>query len=179
MRGRLSNLTLDEFIKRVKDRASEVLLQTWNCAYSPLTALYEYLGLELTDETLGAAIGFAGGISGNGYICGGLWAAVHAVGAYARKRQKQEGRIVEAGGGMSFIEANNEIHELASRIYREFVALWGSPNCRDLNPGFNLTSPDQQRKCRAIVRKSTEIAVRVLAEKYGAGALLGESNRKG
>lgn len=163
---------VEAFIARVKDRASNLLAQTWNCAYSPLRALYESLGLELTEETLGAAIGFAGGISGNGHICGGLWAAVHAVGAFARRMQRLEGRAVEPGEGMGFIQANREIHDLASEVYRRFVEMWGSPNCRDLNPRFNLTDPEQQRKCRAIVRKSVEVALRVLAERYGDHAVL-------
>ncbi len=167
-----NEVTLDEFISRVKDRASQLLLESWNCAYSPITALYEYLGLQLTDETQGAAIGFAGGVSGNRYMCGGLWAAIHAVGAYARRRQRLEDRIAEPGEGMKFIEANNEIHELASKVYKRFIEMWGSPNCGDLNPRFDLTSEEQQRKCRAIVRKSVEIAVRVLSEKYGEKALL-------
>ncbi len=157
----------EEFVARVKDRASGLLAETWNCGYSPLVALYEALGLELTEEAKGAAIAFAGGISGNGHICGGLWAAVNAVGAYARKRQALEGRLPGDSGGYEFIEANREIHDLASRVYRGFVELFGSPNCRDLNPHFDLVGAEQQRKCRAIVRKSAEIALTVLRERYG------------
>ena len=157
---------VEELIARTKDRAAQLLAETWNCGYSPLVALAEALGLELSDELVGASIAFAGGISGSGHICGALWAAVTAVGAYARKRMARESRLTDARG-LEFIQANSEIHELASRVYRRFVEMFGSPNCRDLNPRFDLTSPEQQRKCRALVRKGVEIAIRTLYEKYG------------
>ncbi len=158
--------TVEELIARAKDRAAQLLAETWNCGYSPLTALAEALNLELTDELIGAAIAFAGGVSGSGYICGALWAAVAAVGAYARKRMVREGRLPKASGP-EFIQANSEIHELASKVYKRFIEMFDSPNCKDLNPRFDLTSAEQQRKCRALVRKGVEIAIRVLHEKYG------------
>jgi len=157
----------EEALRRVKDRASQLLAETWNCGYSPYRALAEALDLERGPEAEGAAIAFAGGVSGNGYICGALWAAIAAVGAYARKRMAAEGRAPGPGSGPQFIQANSEIHELASEVYRRFLEMFGSPNCRDLNPKFDLVSPEQQRKCRAIVRKSVEIALRVLRERYG------------
>lgn len=162
----MSGEDFETFVRETKDRASSLLAKTWNCAYSPFKALTEALKLDVNDEVYGSAIAFAGGISGNGHICGGLWAAVAAVGAYARKRMREEGRLPREEGP-SFIEANREIHDLASRVYREFIRLWGSPNCSDLNPRFDLVSSEQQRKCRAIVRKSVEITLKVLAEKYG------------
>ncbi|MCE4609734.1 MAG: C-GCAxxG-C-C family protein [Desulfurococcales archaeon] len=157
----------EKLVDITKNRASDLLARTWNCALSPLAALYESLGLELTPEMEGAAVGFAGGISGNRHICGALWAAVNTVGAYTRKMQSLRGHRPRLEGGMEFIDANKEIHELASKVYRKFIDLFGSPNCGDLNPKFDLVSREQQRKCRALVRKSTEIALRVLREKYG------------
>ncbi|MEB3760112.1 MAG: C-GCAxxG-C-C family protein [Desulfurococcales archaeon] len=157
----------EKLVDSTKKRASDLLSKTWNCALSPLVALYESLGLELTPEIEGAAIGFAGGISGNRHICGALWAAVNTVGAYTRKIQMLRGSPPQMEGGMEFIEANKEIHELASIVYGKFVELFGSPNCGDLNPRFDLVSHEQQLRCRALVRKGTEIALRVLSEKYG------------
>jgi len=156
----------EEALRRAKDRAAQLLAETWNCGYSPFMALAEALGLEASEEMIGASIAFAGGISGNRHICGALWAAVAAVGAYARKRMASEGRVPR-GGGPGFIQANSEIHDLASRVYKEFVSMFGSPNCGDLNPRFDLVSPEQQRMCRALVRKGVEIALRVLRDKYG------------
>jgi C_GCAxxG_C_C family probable redox protein len=156
----------EDAVRRAKDRAAQLLAETWNCGYSPLVALAEALGLNLTEELVGASIAFAGGISGSGHVCGALWAAVAAVGAYARRRMAEEGRLPKARGP-GFIRANSEIHELASRVYREFVRIFGSPNCGELNPRFDLVSPEQQRLCRALVRKAVEIALRVLRDRYG------------
>jgi C_GCAxxG_C_C family probable redox protein len=162
----LSDEKFEALVKNAKDRAAQLLFETWNCGYSPFKALAEALGLEANEELIGASIAFAGGISGNGHICGALWAAVAAVGAYARKRMVKEGRAPKEAKGFEFIQANNEIHELASKVYSEFVKMFGSPNCKDLNPKFDLVSPEQQRLCRALVRKGVEIALRVLKERY-------------
>ena len=163
----MNDKDFEEALKRAKDRAAELLAKTWNCGYSPFMALAETLGLEVNEELIGASIAFAGGISGSGHICGALWAAVAAVGGYARKRMVQEGRAPKKAEGFEFIQANNEIHELASKVYNEFVKMFGSPNCKDLNPKFDLVSPEQQRLCRALVRKGVEIALKVLKERYG------------
>ncbi len=168
----MSEEEFESLVKRTKDRAAELLAETWNCGYSPFMALAEALGLEINEEVIGMSIAFAGGISGSGHICGALWAAVAAVGAFSRKIMKREGRAPKESKGPEFIQANNEIHELASKVYREFVKMFGSANCKELNPNFDLVSPEQQRLCRALVRKGTEIALRVLRERYGTEAIL-------
>ncbi len=164
--------TLEDAIKKTKDEAALNLFKTWNCAYSPFKALADSLGINITEEMKGASIGFAGGISGNGHLCGALWAAVAAVGAYARLRMIRNGEGgADRAEGPEFIQVNNEIHSLASEVYRKFVEKWGSPNCKDLNPRFELHEPEQQRKCRAIVRSSVEIALRTLYQRYGEGTI--------
>ena len=167
---------LEETIQKTKDEAAQNLLKTWNCAYSPFTALANTLALNLTEEMKGASIGFAGGISGNRHLCGALWAAVAAVGAYARKRMSNMGKAVNAEGP-EFIQANQIIHDLASKVYKRFVEKWGSPNCGDLNPRFEFHEEEQQKKCRAIVRKSVEIALRILHERYGDEILQNKGRR--
>lgn len=169
----MSEEAFEQAVKKTKDRAAQLLLETWNCGYSPFMALAEALGLDMNEEFIGASIAFAGGISGSGHICGALWAAVAAVGGYARKRMVEGGRVPKEAKGFDFIQANNEIGELASKVYREFVTMFGSPNCKDLNPKFDLTSPKQQRLCRALVRKGTEIALRALKERYGPKVIKG------
>ncbi len=69
-------------IREAEERAIKYLAATWNCALSPLKALYEVLGLRLSREDELGAIAFAGGISGRGSLCGALWAAVKAASAY-------------------------------------------------------------------------------------------------
>jgi len=157
----------DQAIRKTKDRAVELLASTWNCSYSPFMALAEALKLKTTEEFIGASIAFAGGISGNGHICGALWAAIATVSGYVRKKMIEKGKVSKVAKGLDFIKANDEIHGLASEVYKRFTGTFGSPNCKDLNPRFDLTSPQQQRICRKLVRKAVEIALNVLRERYG------------
>lgn len=69
---------LDQLIKNAKERATQLLIETENCAYSPFVALLEALNIKASPELLAVSIGFAGGLSGSGHLCGALWASVAA-----------------------------------------------------------------------------------------------------
>ncbi|MEB3755798.1 MAG: C-GCAxxG-C-C family protein [Desulfurococcales archaeon] len=147
----MSNNNVEELAKLAGKKAVEYLSETENCAYSPFRAVSEVLKLDVTEECINMSIGFAGGISGSGYICGALWAAVAAVGAY-QSRKKQEGK--------SFLEKNIHIHMKSATIYRKFLEEFGSPNCKDLNPRFEWSSEEQRKKCTTIVKWAAETAVK-------------------
>ncbi len=72
----------------------------------------------------------------------------------------------ERGGGKQvsepFITYHIELHNKVVDVYKQFVGMFGSPNCKDLNPRFDLVSPEQRKKCTVIVRKSVEITLRSL-----------------
>jgi len=131
-------------------KAVEYLVETENCAYSPFRAVSEVLGLNVSEECLMMSVGFAGGVSGSGYMCGALWAAIAVLGGYLSKKS----------GDGSFFERNRLIHLKSAKVYRMFVEEFGSPNCRDLNPRFEWSSEEQRKKCSYIVKWAAETAVR-------------------
>ncbi|MGC8543567.1 MAG: C-GCAxxG-C-C family (seleno)protein [Vulcanisaeta sp.] len=151
---------LEQLIKNAKERATQLLIETENCAYSPFVALLEALNIKASPELLAASIGFAGGLSGSGHLCGALWASVAAVSIYMKKKIDMEKGNKQASG--PFIAYHLELHNKVADVYRQFVNMFGSPNCKDLNPKFDLVSPEQRKKCTVIVRKSIEITLRSL-----------------
>ncbi|WP_243676084.1 C-GCAxxG-C-C family (seleno)protein [Vulcanisaeta distributa] len=164
----MENEKLEQLIKNAKERATQLLIETENCAYSPFVALLEALNIKASPELLAVPIGFAGGLSGSGHLCGALWASVAAVSIYMKKKIDEE----RGGGrqaGESFIAYHAELHNKVTNIYKQFVNMFGSPNCKDLNPKFDLVSPEQRKKCTVIVRKSVEITLR---------SILGGSNER-
>ncbi|MCE4615002.1 MAG: C-GCAxxG-C-C family protein [Desulfurococcales archaeon] len=147
----MNNSKVEELASLAGKKAVEYLAQTENCAYSPFRAISEVLKLNVTEECVNMSIGFAGGISGSGYICGALWATIAAVGAYQSRRKLN---------GKTFLERNMHIHMKSAKIYKMFIEKFGSPNCKDLNPKFEWSSEDQRRKCTSIVKWAAETGVR-------------------
>lgn len=146
---------LDRLIRDTKEKATQYLIETHNCAYSPFKAMAEALNIPLNIELEGLPIGFAGGISGSGHICGALWASIAVIGMYLKKTLKENKE-------KNFFLKHISIHLKSSEAYRRFVKMFGSPNCGDLNPGLDLVSEEQLKKCTALVRKSIEITFNVL-----------------
>ncbi|BDR93411.1 C-GCAxxG-C-C family (seleno)protein [Vulcanisaeta souniana] len=156
----MENEELDNLIKNAKERATQLLVETENCAYSPFVALLEALNIKASPELLAIPIGFAGGLSGSGHLCGALWASVAAVSIYMKRKidEERSGRQ----SGESFTAYHSNLHSKVVEVYKQFINMFGSPDCKDLNPKFDLVSPEQRKKCTVIVRKSTEITLRVL-----------------
>ncbi|GAB6946191.1 C-GCAxxG-C-C family protein [Vulcanisaeta sp. JCM 16161] len=151
---------VEQVIKNAKERATQLLIETENCAYSPFVALLEALNIKASPELLAVSIGFAGGLSGSGHLCGALWASVAAVSIYMKKKIDMEKGNKQASE--PFIAYHLELHNKVADVYRQFINMFGSPNCKDLNPKFDLVSPEQRKKCTVIVRKSVEITLRSL-----------------
>lgn len=57
------------------------------------------------------------------------------------------------------------VYMKCAEIFRKFVEVNGSPNCGDLNPNLDLTSEEQRRKCREIVRNAVEITLSSLEDR--------------
>lgn len=160
---------LEQLIKKTKDRATELLIQTENCAYSPFIALMEATGLlnkndnnELVIKELmeGIPIGFAGGISGSGHICGALWASIATISMYQKRYVDENNKKSNEPFTLHYIS----VHNKSKDAFQKFVNILGSPNCKDMNPNFDLSSDEQKKKCTYIVRKSVEITLRELFE---------------
>ena len=150
---------LEEMIKNTKERATQILIETGNCAYSPFMAMAEALDIPKTIELEGIPIGFAGGISGSGHICGALWASIAIIGIYM-KRKIEMSKTTEK----KFFVKHLPIYMKAAQAYSKFVEMFESPNCKDLNPSFDLVSKEQLKKCTILVRKSVEITLKLIFE---------------
>jgi len=146
---------LESLIRHTKEKATQYLIETRNCAYSPFKAMAKALGIPLNVELEGLPIGFAGGISGSGHICGALWASIAIIGMYLKKNLKDV-------DDEKFFIKHLQIHIKSSDAYSKFVKMFGSPNCEELNPGLDLTSKERLKKCTALVRKSVEITFNIL-----------------
>ncbi|MGB9815616.1 MAG: C-GCAxxG-C-C family (seleno)protein [Thermoplasmata archaeon] len=152
---------LEILIKKTKDRATEIFAKTENCAYSPFIALMEAINVPLNDEINAIPIGFAGGISGSGHICGALWASIATISIYQKKLVDKNNE----NKNEPFILRYISVHNKSSEAYKNFVSTFGSPNCKDLNQKFDLISEEQRKKCTYIVRKTIEITLREIFEK--------------
>jgi C_GCAxxG_C_C family probable redox protein len=150
----------EDLIKKTKDRATELLAKTENCAYSPFIALMEAINIPISNELNSIPIGFAGGISGSGHICGALWASIATISIYEKKIVDENNKDINE----PFTMHNMLIHNKSMEAYKNFVKLFGSPNCKDLNPNLDLSSEEQRKKCTYIVRKSVEITLKELFE---------------
>lgn len=152
---------LEEVIKKTKDRATELLIKTENCAYSPFIALIEAMNIPVTKELEAIPTGFAGGISGSGHLCGALWASIAAISIYQKNLVDKSSESKNEPYIMHYIS----VHNKSTQAFNNFVSTIGSPNCKDLNPRFDLSTEEQRKKCTYIVRKSVELTLRELFEK--------------
>ncbi|MGC8621787.1 MAG: C-GCAxxG-C-C family (seleno)protein [Caldisphaera sp.] len=140
---------LEILIKKTKDRATEIFAKTENCAYSPFIALMEAINVPLNDEINAIPIGFAGGISGSGHICGALWASIATISIYQKKLVDKNNE----NKNEPFILRYISVHNKSSETYKNFVST------------FDLISEEQRKKCTYIVRKTIEITLREIFEK--------------
>ncbi len=73
-------------------RALNLLNETINCASSSFIAIAEALNIELSEDMKNMSIGFAGGISGSGHICGALWGAIAVASLYTMRKLGEEAK---------------------------------------------------------------------------------------
>ena len=141
-----------------KRKAIKLLNETRNCAYSSFVALAEALSIELNESMKSMAIGFAGGISGSGHICGALWGSIAVASLYTMRELGDRSEIENP------LEKYMPVYVKCAEIYRRFVEANGSPNCGDLNPNLDLISEEQRKKCMEIVSKAIEITLSTLED---------------
>lgn len=147
-----------EEAEKAKRRSIELLNETRNCAYSSFVALAEALNISLNEDMKNISIGFAGGISGSGHICGALWGSIAAASLYTMKMMGDRRKIQNP------LERYMPVYAKCAGIYRKFVELNGSLNCGDLNPNLDLVSEEQRRKCMEIVSRAIEITLSSLKD---------------
>ncbi len=146
-------------VESAKARAVQLLNETRNCAYSSFVALAEALGIELDEKSKNMAIGFAGGISGSGHICGALWGSIAITSLYTMERLGDRSNIQNP------LERYMPVYAKCAEVFKKFVEANGSPNCSDLNPNLDLISEEQRKKCMEIVSKAVEITLLALQDR--------------
>lgn len=146
----------------VADAADRYFQEDLNCAQAVLRAIAEARGLACPQCIPGIALAMCGGVGHTGHICGAATGGVMAIGLAVDK----------ATAGMS-AERRQAAYRAAGRLVREFAAVFGSADCRDI-VGFDWSEPDalgrarreniKSCKCTPCVRWAAEEADRLIAE---------------
>ncbi|MCX5683363.1 MAG: C-GCAxxG-C-C family protein [Planctomycetota bacterium] len=146
----------------VADAADRYFQEGVNCAQAVLRAVAEARGLVCSQCIPGIALGMGGGVGHTGHICGAATGGVMAIGLAVDKVVSSEPA-----------EKRQAAYRAAGRLVREFAAVFGSADCRDIL-GFDLSEPgalERARlenikpcKCTPCVRWAAEEADRLIAE---------------
>ena len=146
----------------VADAADRYFQEGLNCAQAVLRAVAEARGLSCPQCIPGVALAMGGGVGHTGHICGAATGGALAIGLAVDR--------VTAGG---MAEQKQAAYRVAGRLVREFAAVFGSADCRDIL-GFDWSEPGaldrarreniKQAKCTPCVRWAAEEADRLIAE---------------
>jgi C_GCAxxG_C_C family probable redox protein len=146
----------------VADAADRYFQEGLNCAQAVLRAVAEARGLSCPQCIPGVALAMGGGVGHTGHICGAATGGALAIGLAVDRA---------TAGGMA--EKKQAACRVAGRLVREFAAVFGSADCRDIL-GFDWSRPGaldrarreniKQAKCTPCVRWAAEEADRLVAE---------------
>jgi C_GCAxxG_C_C family probable redox protein len=146
----------------VADAADRYFQEGLNCAQAVLRAVAEARGLACPQCIPGVALAMGGGVGHTGHICGSATGGVMAIGLAVDK----------AMAGTS-AEKKQAAYRAGGRLVREFAAVFGSADCRDIL-GFDWSEPGalerarreniKSCKCTPCVRWAAEEADRLIAE---------------
>ena len=144
----------------ISKKAAEYFGKDYNCAQSVLLAMQDYYGVPKSELIPKIATPFGAGIGRCGSLCGALTGAVLAIG-------------LKHGTDTTNLKEKEKSYELAQKLYKRFVEVWGSPFCRELI-GYDLNDPKQleefrkaklrDEKCAGFVKKAVEILVALDAQ---------------
>jgi len=146
----------------VADAADRYFQEGLNCTQAVLRAIAEARGFACPQCIPAVALAMGGGVGHTGHICGAATGGVMAIGLAVDK-------AITSGPA----EKKQAAYRVAGRLVREFVAVFGSADCRDIL-GFDWSEPgalDRARrenikscKCTPCVRWAAEEADRLIAE---------------
>ncbi|MCX5675787.1 MAG: C-GCAxxG-C-C family protein [Planctomycetota bacterium] len=152
----------------VADAADRYFQEGLNCAQAVLRAVAEARGLSCPQCIPGVALAMGGGVGHTGHICGAATGGTLAIGLAVDRA---------TAGGMA--EKKQAAYRVAGRLVREFAAVFGSADCRDIL-GFDWSEPGaldrarreniKQAKCTPCVRWAAEEADRLVAEIQAAAS---------
>lgn len=129
--------------------AAECFSRGHNCAESVLRGVLFAQGIEPSDLCLRMATPFGGGIGRSEETCGALTGGVMGVGACL-------GRTGPDGD-------KTRSYAAANRLFKGFVAAFGSARCRDINMG-DFKSPEHRARCTRFVKEAAGLAILAIRE---------------
>ena len=121
----------------VADAADRYFQEGLNCAQAVLRAVAEARGLLCPQCIPGVALAMGGGVGHTGHACGALTGGVMAIGLAMDR--------ATAAGGLP--EKKQAAYRVAGKLAREFAAVFGSADCRDIL-GFDWSEPDALDRAR-------------------------------
>jgi C_GCAxxG_C_C family probable redox protein len=137
----------------VAELARESFRGGLNCAESVFDALRRAGVIEASAQSMAMCTGFGGGIGLSGFTCGALSGAVMGLGALHGRRDPWA------------IPEENRGHELAQKYYRrynklvhDFIASFGSVQCREINAKMEWSSKERRRQCAQIIIDTAAMA---------------------
>ncbi len=157
-------LGYEDLSERAESLAEELYRKYYGCSQMTLRAIQEVLGLE-NDEVFKAASALAGGVAGNGEVCGALLGALMAVGqVYGRDRLEITTESTNYSKAM----------KVGAKIFEEFKDHYGSVRCKDIQVKlfgryYDVKSPEEYReflnsgaahKCGGVCKVAARIAVK-------------------
>ncbi|MBN1652312.1 MAG: C_GCAxxG_C_C family protein [Deltaproteobacteria bacterium] len=154
----------EEFLKQLGQKAGDYEELLANCAQGTLLALQEKFDLG-NAQTLKAATAMSG-IALRGETCGSVIGSIMALGMFFGCDNPGD------------FTASRRVIRASRKFCRQFEAIFGSCNCRDIQQrifgrSFNLansndmeafTRADAGKKCRLAVEKAAKIAGEIILE---------------
>jgi len=151
-----------ETASTVAEAADRYFQEGLNCTQAVLRAIAEARGLACPQCIPGVALAMGGGVGHTGHVCGAATGGVMAIGLAVDK-------AITSGPA----EKKQAAYRAAGRLVREFAAVFGSADCRDIL-GFDWSEAgalDRARrenvkscKCTPCVRWAAAEADRLIAE---------------
>lgn len=136
--------------EQMKQAAGNNFRDGYNCAEAVVRAFRDSLQLEISDEALGMASGFGGGLGHAGCMCGALSGAVMVLGMLQGREDNTQSRE-------PIYASAREFHEL-------FREKFGATCCRVLNQN-PFDSKEHLRNCIKITGNTAEMLSIYISDK--------------
>gem|GEM_PF-75556 len=160
-RLREEQMSKEEIIARVRQRAKDNFKQGLNCAESVFTAVLMEQDWGLPPETMCVVSGFGSGGGLFGGTCGSLNGALAAVGLAYGRRTPPAGPVEEK---KAQLYGKPGLYRIFNRVSNEFKHRFGTTLCRDITQPWHQDwfCKDRLRKCLQTVTGMAEVAAEMV-----------------
>ncbi len=154
---REEQMTKEDIIARVKQRAKDNFKMGMNCAESVFSAVLAEQDWGLPPETMCVVTGFGSGGGLFGGTCGSLNGAIAAVGLAYGRRTPPAGSIDEK---KAQLYGKPGLYRIFNRVSNEFQRRFGTTLCREITRPWHgdWFCKDRLRKCLETVTTMAEVA---------------------